>query len=295
MKRQSEIKKCGICGESVKYISRHLRNKHDIYDIKNYYDIYIKTENEGVCKTCHCPSKFYEHSMKYTECCSKKCSTEHAKTCFKESPNYKQKIKETGTKISESLKQFLNTKKGNEHKTKLSINRRGTKNPMFGKTHTKEESLHKSTLMKAKILDGSFTPCITNSWANSKCKLYINGQFYRSSWEAAFQILNPSCIYEKTRIKYVSPRDKKEHTYIIDFTNNIEKILYEIKPSSNIDNDITQAKCEAAHKWADNNGYKFLLITNIWFKENAARIDYGKYDPKIKKGMKQFLHENKTN
>lgn len=89
-----------------------------------------------------------------------------------------------------------------------------------------------SKKIKELIASGKFTPCITNSWANSKCKLlHVNNyeKFYRSSWDAAFQILNPDFEYEKLRIKYIG-EDNKEHNYIVDFINDDKKILVEIKP-----------------------------------------------------------------
>ena len=46
-----------------------------------------------------------------------------------------------------------------------------------------------SNTIKKLITEGKFTPCVTNSWANSQCKLLtINGylKYYRSSWDAAF-------------------------------------------------------------------------------------------------------------
>ena len=44
-------------------------------------------------------------------------------------------------------------------------------------------------------------------------------------------------------------------------------------------------------EWCNDNGYTYKIISDSYFKENAKKIDYDKYEPKIKKGMKQFLKE----
>jgi hypothetical protein len=171
----------------------------------------------------------------------------------------------------------------------------GILNPIH--TQTKESkinsSIKHSASIKKRISDGSFTPCITNSWASSRCKIYADGKFYRSTWEAVFHILNPMCEYEKIRIPYISPIDNKEHIYMVDFVNFHDRIIYEIKPNSNIHNKVVEAKTESASGWSASNQYKYVIISNEWFMQNAPKIDYTLYDPKIKTGMKQFLHENK--
>ena len=41
--------------------------------------------------------------------------------------------------------------------------------------------------------------------------------------------------------------------------------------------------------WCEENGYEYECISDIWFQKNSHKIDYEKYDPKLKKGMNQFL------
>lgn len=50
--------------------------------------------------------------------------------------------------------------------------------------------------MKTNILNGTFTPNVTNSWAKSRC--YIDTIPFRSSWEVLFYVLNPKLKYEKS-------------------------------------------------------------------------------------------------
>ena len=53
---------------------------------------------------------------------------------------------------------------------------------------------------------------------------------FRSSWEAFFNLVNPLFSYETRRVGYIHKDEK--HTYIIDFDDITNKILYEIKPAS---------------------------------------------------------------
>lgn len=89
-----------------------------------------------------------------------------------------------------------------------------------------------SDSMKDRIASGKFKPNIHNSWRNTKYLVLINGiiKKFRSSWEAFFNLVNPSFSYESRRIPYVQNDEK--HTYIVDFDDIENRILYEIKPIS---------------------------------------------------------------
>lgn len=146
-----------------------------------------------------------------------------------------------------------------------------------------------SNIMKTKILNGEFTPCVTNSWANSRTKIVINGfdRAYRSSWDAAFQLLNPKCEYETLRIKYEI--DGNFRIYIVDFVCHDTKTIYEIKPKCNQDTKMNILKQKAAIQWCADNGYTYTNIDNEYFKTNAKFINFDSCDIKITRGMKQFI------
>ena len=65
---------CVICNQSLgsKGISSHLRRKHNITN-KDYYDKYLKNENEGVCPICGKNTAFYTILEGYATYCSTKC------------------------------------------------------------------------------------------------------------------------------------------------------------------------------------------------------------------------------
>lgn len=64
---------CKICGQNIeKGIKSHL-NIHSISN-KEYYDIYIKTDNEGICPTCGMSTKFLGITKGYMKHCSNRCA-----------------------------------------------------------------------------------------------------------------------------------------------------------------------------------------------------------------------------
>lgn len=153
-----------------------------------------------------------------------------------------------------------------------------------------------SKIVKNKIKNGTFTPNVTNSWAGSKCSLIINNkvQKYRSSWEAFFQIVNPTFEYEKIRIPYKF--EGIDHNYIVDFIDKQNKNIYEIKPDSQYKTKINQIKYKAAIKWCKQNDYKLIQIGNQWFKDNFnlyLTLLIGQPDQElILKRLNQFRNEN---
>lgn len=169
----------------------------------------------------------------------------------------------------------------------------GEKNGMFGTTLSDERKKFNSEWMKENISKGKFTPNVTNSWANSKTFLQIDGckYYFRSSWEAIFWLKNKNYEYEKIRIPYKNVDGKKKN-YIVDFVDETEKKLYEIKPSSEKNKKQNMLKTEAAKQWSKIHGYEYQIISENWFKENLTEnnvIEFSTYGEKIKKGLKSLL------
>lgn len=170
---------------------------------------------------------------------------------------------------------------------------KGKQNGMYGKSHSIESKKHLSNVMKEKIRNGSFTPNVTNSWANSKTFLQIEGSkyYFRSSWEAIFWLKNQSFQFEKLRIPYIDEK-KTKRNYLVDFIDNEEKKIYEVKPSSQKANKNNVLKFDAATKWADEHSFEFVIITEEWFKNNLTDEDvhnFSKFGEKITKGLKSLL------
>lgn len=83
--------KCQICGLEMlnKGIGSHMKRIHKI-EHKDYYDKYIKTENEGICAKCGKSTTFYSILKGYHKYCSN--------TCAQNSNEVKERIKQTTIK-----------------------------------------------------------------------------------------------------------------------------------------------------------------------------------------------------
>jgi len=68
--------KCKICNSEFDksfHLSIHIKQKHNI-PIKDYYDKYYKTEDEGFCKTCRKTTKFQCMTNGYITYCCNRCA-----------------------------------------------------------------------------------------------------------------------------------------------------------------------------------------------------------------------------
>lgn len=276
---------CLICGtEEINRIANHLRHQHNL-NLKDYYDVYIKSSTDGICKLCNKDTKFTNRlALGYSIFCSAECS---GKYCSIQRIGKPRSV-ETKNKLSKKRTLYCQTEQGRAHNSKLSSERKGEKNPVHKQNKETRDRVKKSNseFMKNKIKNG-YTPPVTNSWCRSK--ILVNDKFFRSTWEAVFYILNPHVEYEKMRIQYFNPVTRDVRTYIVDFVDMQSKILYEIKPLATKTHASNIAKEQAARIWCKDMGYTFVCISNEFFKQNANKIDFSLYDSKIKKNMKQFL------
>ena len=222
---------------------------------KELYD-YLK-DNQG--KYCNCGSqnKFLRFTEGYSKFCSSKCLYEWRSSCMMGENN-------NVHKMSEDAK--------------------------------KEMGLKNSQHIKSKIANGLFTPNITNSWARSKCIVKIKRKGVdgileiacRSSWDAYFQIKNPELLYEKIRIPYFYKNNY--HSYIVDFVDIKNRVLYEIKPKASKKDKLNLIKFDSAKKWALENNYTFEIIDESWYIKNYDKAILNDQPDKnrLQRLLKQF-------
>lgn len=168
---------------------------------------------------------------------------------------------------------------------------------------TKQNALKlQSNTIKNKIKNGEWTPNVTNSWCHSKIKLKYNlnnkiiSKNVRSSWEAFFQLLNPDLEYETLRILYYDTIIKANRNYIVDFIDNKNRIVYEIKPNGckNTQNNID--KFNALDLWCKTNNYKMNIISEDYFQKHIFKISYLQYmENDQKEKLLKLLEANKFN
>jgi len=125
---------CEICKEfetkTFRGLSLHIRNNHN-FDIKEYYDIYLKKDAEGICTECGKETSFISLTKGYFNFCSSKCSNS--------SKNTRQKIEQTKLNKYGDIK-YNNKEKSSQtwrNKTIEEIadivdKRRITKNKIYG-------------------------------------------------------------------------------------------------------------------------------------------------------------------
>lgn len=210
----------------------------------------------------------------------------------------KMRIGHIGKKASESTKlKMSNSQKGRivspEIRFKISESNKKTHLSKEFKEKYKEvyenARIKQSISIKKTIANGDFIPCITNSWTRWKIGIDDgagNIKKFRSSWEAAFWILNKDLKYEKLIIPYNYEGESKN--YIVDFIDSENKIIYEIKPNSCKSNIKNHLKECAAINWANNNGYIYKSINDDWFIKNSKKIDVIKY-PCLEAPLRKFI------
>lgn len=66
---------CAICNREFNSdrLSKHVSATHKIRP-QEYYDRYLKKENEGICKNCGKPTKYLNFRLGYRDCCSITCT-----------------------------------------------------------------------------------------------------------------------------------------------------------------------------------------------------------------------------
>lgn len=156
---------------------------------------------------------------------------------------------------------------------KISEERTGAGNPMYGKTQPLHTKQLKSQIMKEKIFNGEFTPNTNNR--NTHWESVYKGKKYRSSWEALCQHLYPNAEYESLRIKY---RYKNTMlVYIVDFVDHNAKTVIEVKPKEFQCGEKYKCKISALKEWCLSNGYQIKIFDQSGITGYRLTSDDEKY------------------
>lgn len=227
-------------------------------------DLYKGIYNQQLCNICksngydrickHCSIEFISLNRYAVHCTE--CKSNKIWKCGK--------FPERGISISNAKKAFFQTDKGKNIATAVGkIN--SEKMKLYVKTDIgieslKSRALKNSTTMKNKIAAGTFTPTITNTFTHWNAEIeYDKGiKKFRSSWEACIWYSNQHWEYETIRIPYIGI-DNNMHSYIVDFHDPVNNILYEIKPNSNVKH--SELKFNAAIQYCTHHNLTFVIIT----------------------------------
>lgn len=268
---------------SAKYSNstRHNKDFHKTVDniLEEYYQNGTKRDFSEIffnlkfnfpihyCKACGKDTKFKNYDIGYKKYCSNNCASNDADRISKEG-------KEIGTlKRKEKMKILLSDPiKGPEYRRKISVKSKYYNN-------LPEEKERRSKFLKNRILEGKWTPNITNTWTHRENS--VDGIPFRSSFEAVFHIYHnifnkKNIKFEKLRIKYLY--NNKESVYIVDFIDYDNNKVYEIKPKSLLQSTKNICKENSLIDWCSKNNFTYELITEDHLKEYV-------------KGMSGFNHE----
>ena len=164
----------------------------------------------------------------------------------------KKRISLTGRKLSEENKRKIgesNARKWTDEYKKLDREYRMKLGCDDKISHT----------MKRKILNGEFTPKSENRKRSKRIKSIATGINYRSNWELIFHEAHPNLEYESIRMRYIE--NDIERIYITDFVDHKNRIVYEIKPTSQLSDSNFIIKKKFAEKWCVDNDYTYKIIT----------------------------------
>lgn len=233
---------CKICGEGTNRIASHLKKEHSLNHIE-YCNLYNPTKLEQYCEKCNKKLE-PKTNINRSELVFYKCCTTHKEGAIKREEKFRNTIEANG------------------------------KNKKYNISNKKETREKISKKLKEKISKGEFTPDITNSWCHSRVEIELNNKIYkfRSSFEALYWLQFQNLSYETLRIPYVF--NNENHTYILDFIDYSKNIIYEIKPSSLVEDEKNKAKFYYAQKWCEENNYIFKIITEEEIKQNLDSLTH---------------------
>lgn len=139
--------RCSICNKKLKNnrsLSKHVYYQHNLKS-KDYYDLYLKKENEAICLICKCQTNYKNISEGYHTYCSKKCQSNDPNVIKKRKykvsgdNHWMKKSGRGNSSKGKTYEQLYGKKKANELKKILSShflkNCTGEGNPFFGKHH----------------------------------------------------------------------------------------------------------------------------------------------------------------
>lgn len=105
---------CKICNKeqkSLKNLSKHLSNKHK-YSPREYYDLYLKKDNENICVVCGKETKYIGFTVGYNNTCTHKCGAilyrKELRADVEKFENFKNKVKKNQIRIWEEREVTLN-------------------------------------------------------------------------------------------------------------------------------------------------------------------------------------------
>jgi len=270
------IIKCEICGYISSRLGSHVAQYHKMRP-KEYYDKYLKKEDEEICEVCGKNSTFCGIRYGYTRTCGiprcvsilgtrKTGWSEQTSARMKKIWQNKDFRHNIIVKITESIKKKWDS--DIDYRIKQSrATKRKWKNEEYRKKIRESQSASASKRIARIGNSHSDRNYKTGKFYSNKSKKNI---YYASSYERkAFEKLeNDENIlwYDRAKvtIKYVRPDDYRFHRYVPDIFVEMKdgtKMIIEIKPESMLNDDIIKSKILAAQQYCNIRKYKYVVWT----------------------------------
>lgn len=238
------------------------RNGMDEISINKFmYMIYVYSNDSPICNCCKSVLSIEEFlilGISREKSFSKYCKSCTKDYCWGVRKNNLHDFSKRDKNISESKIKFYQTEYGKSVAKLISKN---ASLQMMGKSRSKETRQKQSIKLKAKIASGEFTPYVHNYYTKWDATYTIDNITYkfRSSWELCFSFCNQELKYEFFRFKYFE--ENNERTYISDFYDINNNIIYEIKPTSYFIKQYD--KMNSVIKYCLDNNIKFIWINEF--------------------------------
>lgn len=275
----NEIFICKICGKELK--TMHHLQKHKI-TAKDYYDKYIKTENEGKCLNCGNDTKYISLLQGYRHFCCCRCNVEYNELGAKFGEENVSKRKEVRLKISKAIKNRISD--SIEYKNKLLSNINEEKVKLKRKIHMTETK--NSVEYKTKCAEK-----ITNKYEKQGLKLRIietNNEYKRCEClecNSIFTIKN-NLFYVRKRLgekiclncnPVIKNFSRKEKT--------LSNYIKEIYKGKIIENDTNELNGKELDIWLPEKRIAFEFDGSYWHRDERC----------FEKQLKNELFRNETN
>lgn len=288
---------CKICGkefENGRFLSAHLKFEEHITG-KDYYDTYIKKQEEGICIVCGKPTKYINFTRGYTITCDQECNNSPLS-------NKGKNISKTKQQYTEQKKNEIREKRGNTcfkrygYKTNLLSESSKSGLTAVEASHTKEARQKAIATYKRHRLAG-----------------IIIGQNVKKSWETRHNKIQQYCKehnctavkdllskYGQGWLSLDIPRIyvNKQNSVI---SNEYLPIIEQYFKSNQYSN-----KSKAEQYIIDSLKYDGIIIHNdrkvlrpkeidIYLPDLKIGIEYnGLYWHSIKNGTDKYCHRNKS-
>jgi len=297
---------CKICNKNcngLKGLSIHLKKKHNYDDIhlKEYYDKYIKKENEGECYFCNDNAIFFGFSKGYHRICkSEKCLGKTRATGTYEFLMYKYNLskddavklmnkrsKNRGIKIKESLNKELeknsNFYKEKSHQTKEYWIKRGfNEKDAINKSKDIMDMIHEKTWEKRKKHPELYDNVNTTQLKYWIDKGYNENESIEKRKERQSTFTLEKCIEKYGEINGL----KKWNNRQINWKKSMKKSLIENgnykKDFSNVEKDLINNLLLSLPYINENNHYSYM--NKQFFIYDKKEKSFNSYD---------FVYKNK--